>query len=276
MALAKPQAPQRGWRARLHEIIFESDTQAGRMFDFLLLGCILLSILVVMLESVASIRLRYREQLVAMEWAFTLLFTLEYVLRLVSVRRPRQYAVSFFGMVDLLAILPTYLSLLVPGTQYLLVVRILRLLRVFRILKLSEYLVQADVLISALRASRYKISVFLLTVVTLVIIVGSLIYVVEGEANGFTDIPTSIYWAVVTLTTVGYGDLSPKTGLGKFIASVVMLLGYGIIAVPTGIVTLELQRAGRPATVSGQTCPNCGKEGHDADAVYCKRCGAQL
>jgi voltage-gated potassium channel len=275
MALTKPHSPQAGWRARLHEIIFESDTQAGRTFDFVLLGCILLSVVAVMLESVASLRQSYGAELVSIEWAFTLLFTLEYMLRLISVRRPLRYMVSFFGIVDLLAIIPTYLSLLIPGTQFLLVIRILRLLRVFRILKLSEYLIQADVLSRALRASRYKISVFLLTVVTLVIIVGSIMYVVEGESNGFTDIPTSIYWAVVTLTTVGYGDLSPKTGLGKLLASIVMLLGYGIIAVPTGIVTLELSRAAQP-TVSGQTCSHCSKEGHDADAVFCNRCGSHL
>jgi voltage-gated potassium channel len=182
---------------------------------------------------------------------------------------------SFYGVVDLLAIVPTYVSLLVPGSQYLLVVRILRLLRVFRMLRLSEYLVQADVLIRALRASRFKISVFLLTVTTLVVIVGAIMYVVEGEANGFVDIPTSIYWAVVTLTTVGYGDLAPKTALGQLLASIVMLLGYGIIAVPTGIVTLELSRASLPE-VSTQACPSCGRQGHDPDALFCKFCGAQL
>lgn len=275
MALKKPQAATTGWRHRLHTIIFESDTRAGRTFDFVLLACIILSIFAVMLESIASVRARYFDALITIEWGFTLLFTLEYILRLISVRRPMRYMVSFFGVVDLVAIIPTYLSLIIPGTQFLLVIRVLRLLRVFRILKLTEYLVQADVLMRALRASRYKISVFLLTVVTMVVVVGSIMYVVEGEANGFTDIPTSIYWAVVTLTTVGYGDLSPKTGLGQLLASIVMLLGYGIIAVPTGIVSLELSRASQPQ-VSGQACPTCGTEGHDEDAVYCKRCGAHL
>ena len=275
MTLGKRRPSEVPWRARLHEIIFESDTTAGSAFDFVLLGCILLSILAVMLESMASVRATYLPQLIVAEWAFTILFTIEYILRILSVRRPLHYMRSFFGVVDLIAIVPTYLSLFIPGTQFLLVVRILRLLRVFRILKLGEYLIQAEVLMRALRASRYKISVFLLTVITLVIIVGSIMYVVEGEANGFTDIPTSIYWAVVTLTTVGYGDVSPKTGFGQFLASIVMLLGYGIIAVPTGIVSLELSRASQPV-VSGRACPTCSKEGHDIDAVFCKWCGAQL
>ena len=275
MTATDRQRPRTPWRSTLHTIIFEAETPAGRAFDFVLLGCILLSVLAVMLESVARIRAAYGPLLFTVEWGFTLLFTVEYLLRLVSVRRPFRYATSFFGLVDLLAIMPTYLSVLVPGTQYLLVVRILRLLRVFRVLKLSEYLVQADVLVRALRASRFKIAVFLLTVLTMVVIVGSVMYVVEGEASGFTDIPTSIYWAVVTLTTVGYGDLAPRTPLGQLLASIVMLLGYGIIAVPTGIVSLELSRASQPA-VSTQACPACGAEGHDPDAVYCKYCGAQL
>ena len=275
MTATDAQRPRTAWRSTLHTIIFEADTRAGRTFDFVLLGCILVSVLAVMLESVATIRAVHRTALTTVEWGFTLLFTVEYVLRLLAVRRPLRYATSFFGIVDLLAIAPTYLSVLLPGAHYLLVVRILRLLRIFRILKLSEYLVQADVLVRALRASRFKISVFLLTVLTLVVIMGSVMYVVEGEANGFRDIPTSIYWAVVTLTTVGYGDLAPKTALGQLLASVIMLLGYGIIAVPTGIVSLELSRASQVA-VSTQACPACSRQGHDPDAVYCKFCGAQL
>lgn len=259
----------------MHEIIFEADTPAGKAFDFGVLCCIILSVLAVMLESVTSLRVRYGATLIFIEWAFTILFTLEYVLRLVSVQRPLRYALSFFGVVDLLAIIPTYLSLLVPGSQYLLVIRILRLLRIFRILKLGEYLHEADILTRALRASRYKISVFLLTVFTLVIIIGAVMYVVEGEANGFTDIPTSIYWAIVTLTTVGYGDVAPRTALGQAIASLAMLLGYGILAVPTGIVTIELARANRPR-VTTQACPACSAQGHDDDAVYCKYCGTHL
>jgi voltage-gated potassium channel len=263
------------WRDRLYEVIFEADTPAGKAFDVLLLWSIVLSVLVVMLESVASIRARYGDALYAVEWGFTILFTIEYLCRLVSVRRPLRYATSFFGVVDLLSIIPSYLSVVLAGSQYFLVIRILRLLRMFRILKLGEYLQEADVLLQALRASRPKISVFLFTVVTLVVIIGAIMYVVEGEESGFTNIPTSIYWAIVTLSTVGYGDIAPVTTFGKALASIVMLLGYGIIAVPTGIVTVELSRASQPA-VSTQACPNCGAEGHDLDAVHCKYCGAQL
>lgn len=272
---AEARPPSGGWRGRLHEIIFEAETTAGRTFDVVLIGLILLSVLAVMLESLGGVRARYGGLLYAAEWAFTILFTLEYVLRLASVRRPLLYARSFFGVVDLLALVPTYLSLVIPGGHYLLVIRILRLLRVFRVLKLAEHLNEADVLMRALRASRRKISVFLLTVLTLVVIIGTLLYVIEGEKNGFTSIPVSIYWAVVTLTTVGYGDLSPKTPVGQTLAAAVMIVGYGIIAVPTGIVTVEIAQAARKV-VSTQACPACGSEGHDADAVYCKYCAARL
>jgi voltage-gated potassium channel len=275
MSTSKIEAAQRPWRQRLHTIIFESDTPGGRAFDITLLISIILSVIVVMLDSVSAIHTRYGQQLAVLEWGFTLLFTAEYLLRLISVRHPLAYVGTFFGIVDLLAILPTYLSLLVPGTQYLLVVRVLRLLRIFRILKLAQYLHEGRILGRALLAARRKISVFLLTVVTVVIIVGALMYVVEGAASGFTSIPTSIYWAVVTLTTVGYGDIAPQTPLGKMLAVVVMLLGYGIIAVPTGIVTMELSRAGAPE-VNSQVCPSCGSASHDADARYCKRCGNLL
>lgn len=263
-------------RARLHEVIFESDTRAGRYFDLTLTWLILLSVATVVLESVREVRGQYGTLLHVLEWAFTLLFTVEYSLRLLSVRHPMRYATSFFGVVDLLAIVPTYLSVFVPGSQYLLVIRILRLLRVFRLLKLSEYVVEADILRHALRASRRKISVFISAVVLLVVIIGALMYVIEGEANGFTSIPRSIYWAIVTLTTVGYGDLSPRTSLGQMAASIVMIIGYGIIAVPTGIVSVELAQAVRDKKVTGQSCPSCAAEGHDADAICCKYCGAQL
>lgn len=263
-------------RARLHEVIFESDTPAGRYFDLALIWLILLSVATVLLESVREVRGQYGKLLYALEWLFTLLFTVEYFLRLLSVRRPLRYARSFFGVIDLLAIIPTYLSIFVPGSQYLLVIRILRLLRVFRLLKLSEYVAEADTLRHALRASRRKISVFISAVVLLVVIIGTLMYVIEGEVNGFTSIPRSIYWAIVTLTTVGYGDLSPKTSVGQIVASIVMITGYGIIAVPTGIVSVELAQAVRRKTVSGQSCPSCGVEGHDPDAIYCKYCGAKL
>jgi voltage-gated potassium channel len=269
------ESPDSAWRGKLHEVIYEAETPAGRAFDVALIWLIILSVAAVLLESVRGVRDRYGAALYAAEWVFTVLFTAEYFLRLVSVRRPLAYAKSFFGIVDLLAIIPTYLSLIVPGSQYLLVVRILRLLRVFRVFKLAEHLTEADVLMRALRASRRKISVFLLTVLTLVVIIGALLYVVEGEANGFTSIPMSIYWAVVTLTTVGYGDISPQTPLGRTLAAAVMIIGYGIIAVPTGIVTVELaQAAGRGH--SSQACPACSAEGHDADAVHCKYCGERL
>lgn len=263
-----------GWRQRIHEIVFESETTAGRAFDVTVICLILLSVAAVMLESVKSVRDIFGPELLIAEWAFTILFTFEYILRLMSVKRPIRYALSFYGVVDLIAILPTYLSLFVPGTQFFLTVRILRLLRIFRILKLAEYTSESRIITSALKASRRKIFVFLVAVLTIVTVVGSLMYVVEGEEHGFTDIPTSIYWAIVTLTTVGYGDLSPQTGLGKFLASIVMILGYGIIAVPTGIVTAELARAAKPA--STQVCPECHAEPHDLDALHCKYCGTKL
>lgn len=274
--VAATEGPATGRRARLHEIIFEADTRAGRVFDLALIWLILLSVATVVLESVRSVRAQYGEILYALEWFFTLLFTVEYALRLLSVRRPLRYARSFFGIVDLLAIIPTYLSVFLPGSQYLLVIRILRLLRVFRLLKLSEYVAEADTLRLALQASRRKISVFLSAVVLLVVIIGALMYVVEGEEHGFTSIPLSIYWAIVTLTTVGYGDLSPRTPIGQILASIVMIIGYGIIAVPTGIVTVELAQAARERKISRQSCPSCTAEGHDPDALHCKYCGANL
>jgi len=268
--------PPGALRARLHEIIFEADTPAGRLFDLLILVAILSSVVVVLLESVASVRARAGGTLRALEWGFTILFTVEYILRLVAVRRPLQYARSLFGVIDLLAILPTYLSVLLPGAQSLLVVRLLRLLRIFRVLKLAEYLRESRTLALALRASGRKIAVFLLAVVTIVVVVGTLMYVIEGERHGFTSIPISIYWAVVTLTTVGYGDLAPATTLGRVLAVIVMLTGYGIIAVPTGIVTAELTRASAQQPVSSQACPSCGLAAHEHDAVYCRRCGTRL
>jgi voltage-gated potassium channel len=269
------QIPNSAWQQQLHTIIFEADTPAGKAFDLLLLASIFTSVLVVLLDSVAAINQRYGPLFAALEWGFTILFTIEYLLRLISVRRPLAYARSFFGIVDLLAIIPTYISLLVPGTQYLLVVRVLRLLRIFRVLKLTAYLREGRTLMRALLAARRKISVFLLTVITIVIIVGALIYVIEGPERGFTSIPLSIYWAVVTITTVGYGDIAPQTPAGRMLAVLLMLMGYGIIAVPTGIVTLELSRADA-APVSTQVCPNCAAEGHDHDANFCKRCGSAL
>lgn len=262
------------WRSRLYEVIFEAETVNGKIFDVILLVMIMFSVAVVILESVKTVRDDYGKLLVGVEWGLTIVFTVEYVLRLISVRRPLRYAKSFFGVIDLLAIIPTYASLLLPGVHYLLAIRILRLLRVFRILKLAEYVGEAHIITSALRASAKKISVFLLAVLILVTITGSIMYVVEGEEHGFSDIPTSIYWAIVTLTTVGYGDLSPQTPLGKAFASLVMIMGYAIIAVPTGIVTVELSRSVKK--LSTHVCPECHTQDHDADAVFCKYCASRL
>lgn len=264
------------WRARLHEIVFEADTPEGRIFDLALIAVIIASIATVMLDSSPLIAARYGNALRVAEWGFTIVFTVEYIARLLAVRRPLRYALSFFGIVDLLALLPSYISLVLPSGRYLLVIRVLRLLRIFRILKLGKFLSEGAILGQALRASSHKIFVFLSTVFTLVILIGAVMYVVEGEANGFTSIPTSMYWAIVTLTTVGYGDLAPQTGLGKFLASLVMIIGYGIIAVPTGIVTSELAHFSRDGGLNPQACPSCGAGGHLADGKFCRKCGAPL
>lgn len=262
-------------RARLHEVIFEADTSAGKAFDVALLILIVASVLAVMLESVTSIREQYGSLLRGFEWFVTIIFTIEFVLRLYSVGRPLAYARSFFGVVDLLAILPTYLSLVFTGAQSLLVIRALRLLRAFRVLKLVRFVGEAAQLREALHASARKIIVFIGAVLTVALIVGTLIYLIEGEESGFTSIPQAMYWAIVTMTTVGYGDIAPQTVLGKFLATVIMILGYGIIAVPTGIVSVEMHAASKH-TVSTQACPSCSSEGHDADAQFCKNCGARL
>ena len=266
---------RRSLRGALHEVLFEADTPAGKIFDIALIVCILCSVAVVMLESIAPVRREHGELLRALEWVFTLLFTIEYLLRIISARRPARYAKSFFGVVDLLAVLPAYLGALIPGAQYLRVIRILRVLRIFRILKLVQYVAEATVLTQALRSSRRKITVFLLTVLTLVVILGSLMYLIEDESAGFTSIPRSIYWAVVTLTTVGYGDISPQTAPGQILASLIMILGFSLIAIPTGIMSLEIARASAPR-LSLRACPACGALGHDQDAAHCKHCGAKL
>lgn len=261
-------------RERWRQIIFEASTPAGRMFDVCLIGCILLSVLAVMLASVREFRTTHDTALVAAEWFFTILFTIEYTARLWTVKSPVHYARSFFGVVDLLAILPTYLSLLLPGAEYFVIVRTLRVLRVFRVLKLVEYLREARTITLAMKASSKKIQVFLLAVAILVVIFGSLMYLIEGEANGFTSIPRGVYWAVVTLSTVGYGDITPQTPLGQFLASLLMVTGYGIIAVPTGIVTAEFTRS--YIHTSRRSCPNCSAEGHAEDARFCRRCGKPM
>ena len=279
MSRSKPPARAAGptpWRRRLHEVIFEADTLTGKVFDVVLLVAIVLSVLVVMLESVRGINERHRGLLLAAEWGFTLLFTAEYVLRLACVQRPWRYARSFFGVVDLLAVVPTYLSVLLPGSQSLLVIRSLRLLRVFRVFKLARFLTEAVELRRAVWASRAKITVFLTTVVILVVILGSAMYLIEsGAGSGFSSIPQSMYWAVVTMTTVGYGDIAPVTAMGKTVAAAIMMLGYCMIIVPTGIISAELAQAGaKPVTT--QSCDNCLAEGHDLDARYCKYCGRKL
>jgi voltage-gated potassium channel len=261
-------------RARVAEIVFGHDTWAGKAFDVALILAIVASVSVVMLETVASVREAHLAALRAAEWGFTILFTVEYVVRLWCSPRPLRYARSFFGVVDLVSILPTYLSLFAYGAQALLTVRSLRLIRIFRVLKLGQYTSEASHLGHALSRSRQKITVFLAVVLTLVLVLGSLMYLVEGPENGFTSIPRAVYWAIVTLTTVGYGDITPHTVGGQLLASLVMILGYGIIAVPTGIVTVELGRS--TAAARARDCGRCALPGHDADARYCKRCGDLL
>lgn len=257
------------------QVIFEHDTPAGKAFDIGLIVTILASVLIVILDSVPSFSLKYGELFGRIEWAVTILFTIEYVLRLWSAEDRRAYAFSFFGVVDLLAVIPTYLAILLPQSRFLLVIRILRVLRVFRILKLVKMVGEASVLTRAIRASRDKIFVFIFTVLTIVVVIGSVMYLVEGPEAGFTSIPEGIYWSIVTLTTVGFGDITPLTPLGKALASALMILGYGIIAVPTGIVTMELDRASRSIERRAD-CPGCGRGGHEKDAQFCSRCGSTL
>lgn len=269
--------PPHSLRERLYAIIFQSDTRAGRLFDELLLLTILASLLVVMLDSVESFHRDYSLTLSVLEWGFTALFAIEYLLRLYCSPRPLRYAFSFYGLIDLLAVLPGILSLVYADAQYLLIVRVLRMLRVFRVLKLTPYLSQANFLLVALRGSRQKIIVFLLSVSTLVTVFGTLMYVIEGPAHGFTSIPVSIYWAVVTLTTVGFGDITPKSPLGQGLATLIMITGYSIIAVPTGIFTAELANAMRSGEDGLQhSCPACNKPSHEAGASFCCRCGNPL
>ena len=266
----RPTDDQPAWKRRLYCIIFESKTSGGKAFDVSLLIAIGLSVTVVMLESVKSIQAEHAVLLRALEWIFTGLFTIEYIARLLCVRRAWQYAWSFYGIIDLLAILPSYINLF-TSANYVMVVRVLRLLRVFRVLKLAHFLEETDTLVTALRASRRKIMVFIFTVVAVVIVMGTLLYLIEGEANGFTSIPQSVYWAIVTLTTVGYGDITPHTPLGKLMASFIMVMGYGIIAVPTGIFSMELRQATKAR--DARVCANCETVESDRAARFCRRCG---
>ncbi len=264
-------------RDKIFVIIFGTDTRAGRKFDIVLLWMIILSVSIVVLESVTSLRQSYHTIFMSTEWFFTLLFTLEYVLRIYSSPRPLKYISSFYGIVDLLAILPTYLGLFFDQYTFLLTIRALRLLRLFRVFKLARYLKEAAILVRALQQSKHKIVVFFGAVLTLVLILGSLLYLVEGEEHGFTSIPQSVYWAIVTITTVGYGDIAPATVLGKILASIAMLTGYSIIAVPTGIISVEIGKAVKSGRSPQTTlCKNCGQDSHDEDANFCKICGDKL
>lgn len=275
-------AKNTNWRKKLHEIIYEADTFEGKLFDIILLILILISIALVMLESVKEIDAQYHNLLNALEWIITVLFTIEYLTRIISVNQPFKYIFSFYGIIDLLSIIPKYISFFVGGTHALVALRSLRLLRVFRILKLARYLGASESLLKALIASRVKISVFLFAVVILSIILGTIMYMVEGDAAGFNSIPKSVYWCVVTLTTVGFGDITPQTPLGQFIATIVMILGYGIIAVPTGIVSVEYSQQNKPTSttptvkINTQSCQNCSETNHADHAQFCHQCGAAL
>ncbi|AMC09988.1 ion transporter [Lutibacter profundi] len=272
----KSQTKTTNWKSKLHEIIYEADTKAGKWFDIILIITILISIILVMLESVESFDAKYHNFLNISEWVITILFSIEYIARIVTIKKPSSYIFSFYGIIDFLATIPKYLSIIFVGTHALIALRALRLLRVFRILKLARYMGASRNLIAALKASKIKISVFLFSVLVLTIILGTVMYLIEGPKNGFTSIPHSMYWAIVTLTTVGYGDLAPHTPFGQFIASIVMILGYGIIAVPTGIVTSEMTKADNLALINTQHCPNCSEDKHQDMATFCHKCGSKL
>jgi voltage-gated potassium channel len=266
--------PQKDWKYKLHVIIYEADTPAGKLFDVVLLIFIVASIILVMLESVNSIDAKYHNLLNIAEWIVTILFSIEYIARIISVKKPIKYITSFYGIIDLLSTIPKYLSLIFVGTHALVALRALRLLRIFRILKLARFLGASNNLLTAIKASRAKISVFLFAVVIISVILGTIMYLIEGEEHGFTNIPKSVYWCIVTLTTVGYGDIAPQTPIGQLIASMIMILGYGIIAVPTGIVTTEMSKLSSKKTPTNtQACLNCGTEDHKDNAEFCYECG---
>ncbi|WP_273567166.1 ion transporter [Maribacter halichondriae] len=283
----KDEKPLAGWKQKLHEIIYEADTPMGKWFDILLFIVIIFSVILIMLESVKEIDANYHGTLLTLEWVVTIFFTIEYIARIISIRRPSKYIFSFYGIIDFLSTIPLYLSYILAGSQVFLAVRAFRLLRVFRILKLVQFLGEASQLKRALKASRAKITVFLFAVVILSVMLGTLMYYIEGDEAGFTSIPTSIYWTIVTLTTVGYGDIAPITPQGQLIATMIMLVGYGVIAVPTGIVTVEFGKQGKGKEnlsdgkehfvhVNTQACPDCSAEGHRDDASHCYKCGSQL
>lgn len=277
--------PDKGWKHKIHEVIYEADTPMGKGFDIILIILIIISVIIVMLESIKELDAKYHSILLAFEWIITIFFTIEYIARVISIKKPLKYIFSFYGIIDLLSTIPLYISYILAGSQVLLAIRALRLLRVFRILKLVQFLGEASQLKSALKASRAKIIVFLFAVLIVSVLLGTLMYLVEGEEAGFTSIPISIYWTIVTLTTVGYGDIAPITPQGQFIATLIMLVGYGIIAVPTGIVTVEFgkqtkgnsnAKEGTYVHVNTQSCPSCSAEGHRDDASHCYNCGSKL
>ncbi len=270
------EAAEKTWKRRWYHIIFESETPAGRRFDVILMIAILGSLLVIMLESVPQLGEKYQQTFVALEWIFTILFSIEYIIRLLIVKRPVSYVTSFYGIIDLVSILPSYLAIVLGGAQYFIVIRSLRLLRVFRVLKMVRFIGEANVLSDALKASRHKIAVFLIAVVCINFIMGTVMYIIEGPENGFTSIPRGIYWCIVTLTTVGYGDISPSTPLGQLVASAIMILGYGVIAVPTGIVTSEINRSQNQRKELERRCAVCEHGGMSPDAEYCQFCGEKL
>ncbi len=269
--------PQKKWKKRLHEIIYEADTTAGKWFDIVLLFLIITSVIVVMLESVAHIHQDYDRELDIIEWVITILFTIEYIARVAVIKKPSEYIFSFYGIVDFFSTIPKYLSLFLVGSHALIALRALRLLRVFRILKLARFIGEGNLMIRALKASRAKILVFLLAVFMLCVILGTIMYMIEGDADsGFTSIPRSVYWSIVTLTTVGYGDIAPATSLGQFVASIIMILGYAIIAVPTGIVTSEMAKNKGRVNLNTQHCANCNNDNHTDKAQFCHECGHHL
>jgi voltage-gated potassium channel len=274
MAQENPTPPTNNFRHKLHTIIYEADTPAGKLFDLILIALILISVIAVMLESMAAVRIIYGDTLDVIEWVVTIFFTLEYIGRLIALRQPLRYVFSFYGIVDFLATVPMYIGLLFPGSGFLIAIRAIRLLRIFRILKLAHFVGASNQLTDAIKKSRAKIAVFVFGVVVLCIIMGTIMYLVEGPEHGFTSIPMSVYWAVVTLTTVGFGDITPSTPLGQFISIVIMIMGYGIIAVPTGLVTAQMIT--NKVDTNTQTCPNCGRYNHRDDARYCYNCGAHL
>ena len=272
-----PSVKKPSWKHRLREIIYEADTRAGKLFDVVLLIAILASVLFVMLESVESLDKKYHTFLNIAEWVITILFTIEYILRIISIKKPLKYVFSFYGIIDLLSTLPKYISLIFVGSHHFAALRALRLLRVFRILKLARYIGASNRLLVALKASRAKIAVFLFFVVILCIILGTIMYMIEGAENGFISIPTSVYWAIVTMTTVGYGDIAPHTPLGQFLASIIMILGYGIIAIPTGIVSSEMTKTHKNSIdTNTKSCPNCAIGKHKDNAGFCYNCGGKL